>query len=132
MVGSLSLSIAVSSFRSLPPGQADGIIKMWFLHLLVDSLLRDQLQHRDQCLAQAAHPDRGSSASATGTSDGKGVKLLTRTHALTCGLWQAFGAGPTDEAAKAVFADPLHLDFIDELTEALGEFWRGALSPAPE
>ncbi len=58
---------------------------------------------------------------------GKGVKLLTRTHALTCGLWQWLGVGPTDAATKADPADALHPDFINELTEALAEYWRGAL-----
>lgn len=61
--------------------------------------------------------------------DGKGVKLLTRTHALTCGLWQSLGAGSSSETT----ADPagaLTPDFINELTEALAEFWRGALMPA--
>ena len=67
-----------------------------------------------------------------GLRDGKGVKLLTRTHALTCGLWQSFGAGPPDDAAMADLADPLHPDFIVELTEALAEFWRGAMTPALE
>ena len=61
--------------------------------------------------------------------DGKGVKLLTRTHALTCRLWQSLGAGSSSETT----ADPagaLNPDFINELTEALAEFWRGALMPA--
>ena len=65
-----------------------------------------------------------------GLRDGKGVKLLTRTHALTCGLWQSLGAGPSDEATTADLAGALYPDFIDELTEALAEFWRGALTPA--
>ncbi len=62
-----------------------------------------------------------------GLRDGKGVKLLTRTHALTCGLWQSLGAGPPDEPTAAELADALCPDFTDELTEALAEFWRGAL-----
>ena len=67
-----------------------------------------------------------------GLRDGKGVKLLTRTHALTCGLWQARGGAPPDDAATADGADPLHPQFIDELAEALDEFWRGALMSAPK
>ncbi len=65
-----------------------------------------------------------------GLREGKGVKLLTRTHALTCGLWQSLGIGPPDEETTADLANALYPDFIDELTEALAEFWRGALMPA--
>lgn len=61
---------------------------------------------------------------------GKGVKLLTRTHALTCGLWQSLGVRPPGEETTAELADALYPDFIDELTEALDEFWRGALMTA--
>lgn len=65
-----------------------------------------------------------------GLREGKGIKLLTRTHALTCGLWQSLGAGPTGGQTTAGFTGALYPDFIDELTEALAEFWRGALRPA--
>ena len=64
-----------------------------------------------------------------GLHDGKGVKLLTRTHSLTCGLWQSLGAGPPNERTDADLPDALHPDFIEELTEALAEYWRGALMP---
>ena len=63
-----------------------------------------------------------------GLHDGKGVKLLTRTHALTCGLWQSLGSGPPHGETTADLAAALYPDFTDELTEALAEFWRGALS----
>ena len=62
--------------------------------------------------------------------DGKGVKLLTRTHALTCGLWQSLGVTPLSEESTADLIDVLHPDFFDEITEALAEFWQGALMPA--
>ena len=61
--------------------------------------------------------------------EGKGVKLLTRTHALTSGLWQSLGVEAPGDADTAGRADALHPDFIDELREALAEFWRGALMP---
>ncbi len=61
---------------------------------------------------------------------GRGVKLLTRTHALTCGLWQSLGVRPPEEETTAELAAALYPDFIDELTEALAEFWRGALMTA--
>ena len=61
-----------------------------------------------------------------GLDSGRGIKLLTRTHALTCGMWQSFGTGQ----AAADPADPLHPDFLEELREALAEFWRGALMPS--
>ena len=66
-----------------------------------------------------------------GLRAGKGVKLLTRTHALTCGLWQSLGAGPPEQRADDV-TGALDADFIAELTEALAEFWRGALMLAQE
>ena len=62
--------------------------------------------------------------------DGKGVKLLTRTHALTCGLWQSLGVTPLDEESTAGRIDVLYPDFFDEITEALAEFWQGALMAA--
>ncbi len=55
---------------------------------------------------------------------GRGVQLLTRSYALTRGLWQLSrphgdGAGP----------EPAPPDFAHELEEALSEYWRGALAP---
>ena len=72
-----------------------------------------------------------------GLRAGKGLKLMTRTHALTCGLWQSLGAGPPEgwaggDLADAEVAGALEADFIDELTEALTEFWRGALMLAQD
>ena len=64
-----------------------------------------------------------------GLREGKGVKLLMRTHALTCGLWQSLGDGPPDQEAVTDLTVALHPDFIEELTEALAEYWRGALAP---
>ena len=64
--------------------------------------------------------------------EGKGIKLLTRTHALTCGLWQSLGSGPPSGiTADAGVASAVYPEFIDELTEALTEFWRGALIRLP-
>ncbi|WP_174286276.1 TetR family transcriptional regulator [Sphingomonas bacterium] len=65
-----------------------------------------------------------------GLCEGSGVKLLTRTHALTCGLWQSLGVELLDDTAKVALAGAFHPDFIDELTEALAEYWRGALMAA--
>jgi AcrR family transcriptional regulator len=65
-----------------------------------------------------------------GLEHGKGLKLLTRTHALTCGLWQSLGAGPADAETSPGITSALHPDFIDELSEALAEFWQGALMSA--
>lgn len=56
---------------------------------------------------------------------GRGAQLLTRTHALTRGMWQSFGAGRGRQFAEAG-ATPFQL----ELREALIEYWRGALQPA--
>ena len=62
-----------------------------------------------------------------GLRDGKGLKLLTRTHALTSGLWQTLGVEPPNDKSSIDVASALHPNFIDELAEALAEFWRGAL-----
>ncbi len=59
---------------------------------------------------------------------GQGIPLLMRTFALTRGLWQSSHA---DEEPTAMANDPalaaLRPDFDRELTEALTEYWRGAL-----
>ena len=63
-------------------------------------------------------------------SPGHGARLLMRSFALTRGRWQA--ADRSEPAARAetdaVLAS-LHPDFDAELTEALTEYWRGALVP---
>ncbi len=61
-------------------------------------------------------------------SPGHGIRLLMRTFALTRGLWQFSHPcqelkNRKDEPALA----PLYPDFNKELTEALTEYWRGAL-----
>ncbi len=60
--------------------------------------------------------------------EGRGLKLLMRTYALTRGLWQSQGY----EDASPLRDDPalahLHPDFGTELSEALAEYWRGALA----
>jgi AcrR family transcriptional regulator len=53
---------------------------------------------------------------------GRGFQLLTRTHAMMRGLWQAFG-DPLPVAQGCA-----HPAFATELREALTEYWRGALS----
>jgi AcrR family transcriptional regulator len=68
-----------------------------------------------------------------GLKEGKGVKLLTRTHALTCGLWQSLGSGPPGgRTVDAGLAATLYPVFVEELAEALAEFWRGALAMAQD
>jgi AcrR family transcriptional regulator len=52
---------------------------------------------------------------------GRGFQLLTRTHAMTRGLWQSFG-DPVVELQGYH-----HHVFAIELREALSEYWRGAL-----
>lgn len=63
--------------------------------------------------------------------EGRGVSLLMRTFALTRGLWQS--SHPYDEPGT-MRADPLlaplYPDFEKELTDALTEYWRGALLTA--
>jgi len=68
---------------------------------------------------------------ALGLPAGRGTTLLMRTYALTRGLWQSLDYPP---AMRAVLADPVFApirpDFRSELTEALAEYWRGALPAA--
>ena len=62
---------------------------------------------------------------ALGLAPGRGLQLLTRTHAMTRGLWQSFDLFPaTHRKASA----PHHEQFGTELLEALSEYWRGALA----
>ena len=62
--------------------------------------------------------------------DGRGVRLLMRTYALTRGLWQS---SQPYEGLPPVRAEPalacLYPEFGGELLEALEEYWRGALAP---
>ncbi|MGI4745554.1 MAG: TetR family transcriptional regulator [Janthinobacterium lividum] len=53
---------------------------------------------------------------------GRGFKLLTRTHAMMRGLWQSFGDPIPELQARH------HHAFATELSEALLEYWKGALS----
>jgi AcrR family transcriptional regulator len=55
-------------------------------------------------------------------ASGRGLAILTRTHALTCGLWRQTGVDPPDGSTPS--APP----FSDELADALREYWRGALA----
>lgn len=61
---------------------------------------------------------------------GRGATLLMRTYALTRGLWQSLDYPP---ALRAILADPVFApirpDFRSELTQALAEYWRSALTP---
>lgn len=62
-------------------------------------------------------------------SAGHGIRLLTRTYALTRGLWQSSRPCETPDLSQAESAlAPLNAYFGEELREALGEYWRGALA----
>jgi AcrR family transcriptional regulator len=58
---------------------------------------------------------------ALGLPPGRGVQLLTRSHALTRGLWAYFDGASADAA-------PDLSGFAKDLTQALTEYWRGALT----
>ena len=63
---------------------------------------------------------------------GRGVQLLMRSYALTRGLWQT--AQHEETAPQEAIAPVLLLTpklFARELTEALEEYWRGALESPP-
>jgi AcrR family transcriptional regulator len=60
---------------------------------------------------------------------GRGMKLLTRTFALTRGIWQDQArlsnvGGTSDNPSPALRPAP----FVAEISEALAEYWRGALA----
>ncbi len=61
---------------------------------------------------------------ALGLSAGRGLQLLTRTYAMTRGLWQSFDHLQHPDAPPP---DPSQGDFGTELLDALTEYWRGAL-----
>jgi AcrR family transcriptional regulator len=60
---------------------------------------------------------------------GRGLKLLTRTYALTVGLWQSSTSGQTNISPELA---ALQTDFAADLSEALVEYWRGALAPCEQ
>ncbi len=60
---------------------------------------------------------------------GRGVQLLMRTYALTRGLWQSLSA--EQERPSGIPGVFQHMNFSQELTEALVEYWRGALADSP-
>ncbi|MFZ6654151.1 TetR family transcriptional regulator [Undibacterium sp. TJN19] len=59
---------------------------------------------------------------------GRGASLLTRTHAITRGLWQSLDYSPLlQEILKDPVFAPIRPDFKTELAQTLEEYWRGAL-----
>ena len=61
--------------------------------------------------------------------EGRGLRLLLRTYALTRGLWQsARGYADADLLCEMPALALLHPEFGTELGEALAEYWRGALA----
>lgn len=77
----------------------------------------------EQMLATGAVMD-----AALDLAGGRGITLLMRTFALTRGLWQS--SNPCDVPfPEHVSGYPfLYPEFYGELEQALGEYWRGALS----
>ena len=64
---------------------------------------------------------------ALGLAGGRGLQLLTRTHAMTRGLWQSFDLSPPATAEPPTLP---RRGFATELLDALSEYWRGALAAA--
>lgn len=60
--------------------------------------------------------------------EGRGITLLMRTFALTRGLWQSSNPCDVPFPEHAAGYPFLYPDFYVELEQALGEYWRGALS----
>jgi AcrR family transcriptional regulator len=101
--------------------------------LRLDALSKEVLERNMSQAALAAHRDTilrdinriGETLERELTlQPGRGFKLLTRTHAMTRGLWQSFG----DKVVDCGLDRHHHPDFAIELHEALFEYWRGALA----
>jgi len=58
---------------------------------------------------------------------GRGAQLLTRTFAMTRGLWQATERQKGIDGKKREETAVFYPEFASELSEALAEYWRGAL-----
>ncbi len=68
-------------------------------------------------------------AAALDLPPARGVQLLMRTYALTRGLWQSIGnAAETRDSSHSPLPPT---GFKQELSEALAEYWRGALADTP-
>lgn len=74
--------------------------------------------------------DAGASLdSALELASGRGVQLLMRTYALTRGLWQTAEHSEDLEAAGVnMITNKRTIPFSQDLSEALDEYWRGALA----
>lgn len=99
--------------------------------LRLDALAKEGIERNMSQASLAAHKaaaladvERVSAhlEATLGLAPGRGFQLLTRTHAMMRGLWQAFGDPLLDAEGCA------HPAFATELREALTEYWRGALS----
>ena len=63
---------------------------------------------------------------------GRGVQILVRTYALTRGLWQTAQLAEGMERLNIDIPHTLTAStFLDELSAALREYWKGALSSRP-
>ncbi|CAM5337122.1 hypothetical protein ATER59S_00062 [Aquamicrobium terrae] len=58
---------------------------------------------------------------------GRGFQLLVRSHAFARGLWQSCDAVDGNGSTRTMPSS----SFSQELTEALAEYWRGALQTGP-
>jgi AcrR family transcriptional regulator len=97
------------------------------LDAIVQGLLERDLEPEEiAAFKEALHGriNRGGAVvdQALGLPPGRGVQLLVRSHALTRGLWGYFD-GPGADAAFGLSA------FAEDLSQALTEYWRGALAP---
>ena len=69
---------------------------------------------------------------ALGLAPGRGLRLLMRTYALTRGLWQTAQHFEQLGAHGMEDTHPPHIPFSQDLSEALDEYWRGALASPDE
>ncbi len=97
-------------------------------NLALEALRDFKLAFMDELDASGRALDRSA-----GLPDGRGVELLTRTYALTRGLWQMLDYPQSLASLEdAPSAKPSRAAFETELMTALREYWAGALISSPQ
>lgn len=122
-------SDAVEAFLSAYVAHLDGHRELLRLDALRSTLER-KLEIKDLIAAKETFREWLSAGGARvdrelALTPGRGLKLLTRTYALTVGLWQSSTSGESNISPELA---ALQTDFAADLSEALAEYWRGALA----
>ena len=101
--------------------------------VLEKNMLHDALTAHKTAYMQRLEQTGSVIDAALQLRQGRGVQLLTRTYALTKGLWQSYQhAEETLLAGVTITQNLIANPFKQELHEALREYWRGALTSAAQ